>query len=566
MIRSFGADLGSGYHDLCVIGAGPVGISLSLELARMGRSVLMLESGGLHPSARIQALADAVILSPEHHAPMSISVQRSLGGTSNLWAGRCVPLDAADFAARSGEPGGGWPLTAKDVQPFLALACAYLQCGEPCFETELPPREVADGDFSFISLERWSRRPNFRKAYEPLLRRHPAVTVSLETTVTGMTLGEDGRVASVTARSPAGDTVKVAARAYALALGGLENARLLLAARMMHPQRFGGEEGPLGRYYMGHIVGSISQMVFADETLHAAFDYFDDGRGSYVRRRFTPSPALRSRENLTNIAFWPVLPALCDASHRSGVLSLGYLFLRVPPLGRLFVSEAIRVALTRQPIATEWRWAAHVANVLREFPQVAEFLPGFFYRRFVADPPVPGFFHRNDRRRYAVRYHAEHLPHRASRVSLDGTSDELGLPRLQVDLRFDDTDVAPVLRAHECFALWFARAGLGRVEWSFSPEEREAAVFQQIYDGRHQVGTTRMAASSSHGVVDSDCRVFGAANLFVAGSSVFPSSSQANPTLTAVALACRLAQTIAGQTSAAEAVPVAAAGLVATVP
>ena len=43
------------------------------------------------------------------------------------------------------------------------------------------------------------------------------------------------------------------------------------------------------------------------------------------------------------------------------------------------------------------------------------------------------------------------------------------------------------------------------------------------------------------GVVDEDCRVHGVANLYVAGSSVFPTAGAANPTLTITALALRLA-------------------------
>jgi choline dehydrogenase-like flavoprotein len=59
--------------------------------------------------------------------------------------------------------------------------------------------------------------------------------------------------------------------------------------------------------------------------------------------------------------------------------------------------------------------------------------------------------------------------------------------------------------------------------------------------GNHHMGTTRMAARSGDGVVDTDCLVFGTDNLYVAGSSVFPTGSCANPTFTIVALAHRLA-------------------------
>ena len=69
-------------------------------------------------------------------------------------------------------------------------------------------------------------------------------------------------------------------------------------------------------------------------------------------------------------------------------------------------------------------------------------------------------------------------------------------------------------------------------------------LYQQPTGGGHIMGTTRMGTNRSNSVVDSDCRVHGYENLFVAGSSVFPTGGYANPTLTILALALRLADTL----------------------
>src|SRR5262249_13949724 len=104
-----------------------------------------------------------------------------------------------------------------------------------------------------------------------------------------------------------------------------------------------------------------------------------------------------------------------------------------------------------------------------------------------------------------------------------------------------------VLRAHELLDDSLRRAGLGRLEFRDAPEARVTAILQQAKDGFHQIGTTRMASQPQDGVVDADCRVHGVENLYVASSSVFPRSSQANPTFPAVALALRLASHLADQ-------------------
>ncbi|MBV9863508.1 MAG: GMC family oxidoreductase [Alphaproteobacteria bacterium] len=552
MIHVLSADTGELTAEVCVIGAGPAGITTALELARLGCPVLLLESGGLKPSPQAQQLAEATIRSPQHHAPMAVAVQRSLGGASNLWGGRCVPLDALDFAARLAVPNSGWPIGMHDFAPFLPAACAYLNCGEPEFSDPIPALDIADRRFGVDRLERWSTRPRLKEAHGKTLRDSTRIELVLDATVVNFAFAEDGRVRHVTVKAPGSPPVAVHARAFVVAAGGLENARLLLVARRNAPQRFGGSEGPLGRYYMGHLYGSVAQAVFADQRLDAGLDYFFDGRGSYVRRRFTPSAEMQQAHGLQNIALWPEFPPLYDPGHRNSVLSLGYLALSLPPVGRMLVAESIRRSHIGAYVGAELRRGPHVLNLIRGMPQAAAFFPRFMYRRHFGRPPLPGFFQRSPHRRYAIRYHAEHAPDPESRVQLSADRDALGVPRLDIDLRVAERDVDSVLRAHQCFAAWLADTGLGRMVWSYPAAERRAALLRQSYDGHHQIGTTRMAATPRHGVVDADCRVFGAANLFVAGSSVFPTSGQANPTLNAATLAVRLARRIASELSRTE--------------
>lgn len=529
-------------HPICVVGAGPVGLSLALELERTGQRVLLLESGDMGPTPAAQALSDAEIVDTALHVPMDIGVQRSLGGTSNLWGGRCVPFAPIDFQTRPAVPHSGWPISMADVAPFLPAACAYIGCGQAVFEQDLPGFTPADTDFNFEKVERWSRRPRFTDMYTKRLQDSAAIDLRLCATVTGLTFGPDGRVTTLLLRN--GETsASVVADRIVLATGGLETSRLLLAARRDAPNRFGGEDGPLGRFYMGHLYGIAAEMELNDPTVESSIEYFRDPDGFYLRRRFTPSEDLQQRMGLSNGSLWPDYPLIRDPAHRNGILSLAYLALSVPPLGRRIVAESIR----QHYVGDDIRRLPHILNVLRDAPRTAAFLPGFLYRRYLADHRMPGFFQRNAARRYAIRFHAEHLPDPASRVTLSQRTDAYGMPRAAVDFRYTHHNAALLIRMHECFDDWLTRTGTGTLRWLVPERERADYILSQCYDGHHQIGTARMGGNERTGVVDRDCRVFGAANLFLAGSAVFPTSGEANPTLTAVALAMRLAGLLAAE-------------------
>jgi choline dehydrogenase-like flavoprotein len=169
----------------------------------------------------------------------------------------------------------------------------------------------------------------------------------------------------------------------------------------------------------------------------------------------------------------------------------------------------------------------------------------FLYRRYGRTPRLPGFFIPNKARRYALFYHSEQAPNLASTVSLTQARDASGLPRLKIDLRYSEIDAASVVAGHEIIDRNLRTAGIGRLEYHVPAEARAASVWGQMTDGYHQIGTIRMAADPKLGVVDADCRVHGTPNLFVASSAVFPTSSQANPTLSIAAFSARLAAHVA---------------------
>lgn len=535
--------------DVAVVGAGPAGIVLALELARARRRVVLIESGGERFDPEIQRLGDTVGDDP-HHVEMSLTTRRQVGGASNLWGGRCVPFDPVDFEPRELVGGALWPVGYDEAAAYLPRACEWCRCGEAVFDADALPclagRSIVpgfeDGDVRAAELERWSLPTNFGRLYRRRLERDPFLRLETGLTCTEIVPRPDPsrpgswRVDHLRGRR-GGTELTIRARRYAIAAGGLESTRLLFASDRLHPGGIGNHSGHLGRWYMAHVEARVARVRFETPPELTVFDHERDADGVYVRRRFTLAPRLQRELKLPNVAIWLVNPAIGDPSHGSGILSFVYLML-ISPLGSRFVAEGIRREHTRAGGSPDLR--AHLRNVVRDLGPAAAFAIGFGYRRFLRrGRRAPGFFVRSAANVYPLLYHAEHLPHWQSFVEPSERRDALGMPRLRTHLHFGEEDVRNVRRAHEALDRSLRRQGLGSVE--FLDEDVESAVRGRLFGGYHQAGTTRMSARPEDGVLDRDLAVHGFDDLFVASSSAFPTSGQANSTLMLIAFAVRLA-------------------------
>jgi hypothetical protein len=539
--------------DVAIVGAGPAGIVLALELARRGYDSVVVESGEKSFRPDIQRLADAAKWDAHRHAPMSIATRRQLGGASVIWGGRCVPFDPVDFERRPDIVDLAWPITYGDLLPFFQRSCEWLVCGRPVFDAAsaglplaLTPR-MQDQEVRTSELERWSLPTNFGHEYRSQLEASRRIRV-----ITGLTCAEiisdaeASQVQRLECRSLKGSAVHLAARHYVVASGGLESTRLLLASQGKDGRAIGDHSGQLGRWYMGHAEGVVANIHLTGSPKETIFGYERDADGVYVRRRLTFTKEFQRSEALPNIVSWIANPDLADHRHQSGQLSFAYLALR-SPLGRVFASDAQRLSLTGEevpgsPYAASIQSPAHqhLWNILRQPVASMRFGFGFGSKRFLARRRrVPGFFAYSSRNVYPLQYHGEHIPHQESRVSLATERDKVGMPKLKIDVRFSQSDVDGVTRAHEHWDAYLRRNDYGRLEY-LSADVAES-VRQRLGAGFHQSGTTRMSIRPEDGVVGPDLSVHGMPNLSIASSSTFVTSSQANSTFMTVLLALRLA-------------------------
>lgn len=522
--------------DLCIVGTGPVGMTLALELERLGNEVLVLESGGREVNPAAAEASRAQIVDSKRHAAMEIAVCRALGGTSWTWSGRSVAYDDIDWMQRDFAADACWPISHDEIRPWYSRASEYLLCGNEPFS--IPYKQELGGGLRLDSVERWARESRVILAHRDHLLGSERIKLSLKSTVTGLNLSVGGQGVESLDVSTQEGACKVKARRIVLAMGGVETTRLLLRTQQRWPGHFGGVDGPLGRYYMGHIAGKIANIILNDPDSINDLDFKLDESGAYRRRRLTLTADAQLQHKVLNIAFWPDNPSFHDPSHGSGVLSSVFLVLAFPPTGRRLLPEAIRLAHTGpRPYAV----GAHLRNAIRGVPSDAKCIYRILRDRFVIKPGKPGFLVPNRGGKYALSYQAEHLPCRDSRIKLGAETDSFGVPRAVIDLRYSDQDVQSVIDSHQLLDKALQANRIGRLQFLYGPEQLREKVYSHASDGYHQAGTTRMGVDAAQSVVDPNLKVHGVRNLFVASSSVFPTSGHANSTLLAVSLGIRLA-------------------------
>jgi choline dehydrogenase-like flavoprotein len=526
--------------DLCIVGGGAAGISLAIALAQSSLSVILLEAGGAKADSRNQELYEGEVANDALHSPPVLYRQRRFGGTTSIWSGRCVPFDPIDFEARDYVPHSGWPFGLSELEPYYATATELCEAGEceyrvaqalPGARSELIPGFVSDS-VEMDGLERFSRPTDFGRRYRTALENVSGMRVVLNSNCIQVAAKrESEEIDHLDVATLEGRRFRVSARCFVLAAGGLEVTRLLLASRDVFPDGIGNEFGLLGRYYMCHIAGTLGRLELTRPQPRNFHGYEQSPDGIYCRRRLQLAPDVQRTLGIGNLIARIHHPSIFDPSHGTGALSALYLARHaIPREHRKRVDQGER---------SRTAWLKHLSNVLLDPLDTARFMSHWLVRRTLASRKFPSVIVSPRSNRFTLDFHGEQAPNPASCVMLGDQRDCFGMPRLFIDWRYNLLDVQMVRESFRVIAQEFEKTGVGRL--TFADEDVEPAICREGAYGGHHLGTTRMSDSPSHGVVDRDCRVHGLANLYIASGSVFPTSSQANPTLTIVALALRLA-------------------------
>ena len=515
--------------DVAIIGSGAAGQAAARRLLARGRSVVLLESGGLdHDMASADLNRGDIVGQPYH--PLEHSRLRFFGGTTAIWGGRCAEFDAIDFERRDWIPHSGWPFGTDEIRSYLAEARALLGVdGVDAGRLPRPPlmQRLSNEE---LAVRWWSFDPKFdRFTIDQAgdLEADPRCTLLVKATVREVMLSSDkGSVERLDVRTPSGRTIDVRARHYILAAGGIENPRILLASNSVVPHGIGNHYDLVGRFFMEHPHARGGRVVGkADWHWLSAFAK-RRVNGVEISPAITPAEALQRREGLLNTALTIAVRQPEGGAH--------------PLAKRAYLHVKHRTAPTRTGRSM---WKA-TKQLVRSYTG----LTGPFH---------PWLMKQLNGLDLSIVIRAEQAPNPDSRVRLSSERDATGMPRVALDWHMSGIDVDSVAGLVAALDRESKRLGLGHVEpsrWLADPDKSwvtDELVSAHPIGGFHHMGTTRMASDPRRGVADGWGRVHGIPNLHIAGSSLFPTGGWANPTLTILALSLRTADRIAKELESA---------------
>ncbi len=473
--------------DLAIIGGGPAGISLALALANAPIRMVLLESGGTKPDAATQNLY-AGTETGVRYIPLDATRLRYLGGCSNHWGGWCRPLDPVDFEARDWFAHSGWPFPRSEIEPYYARAQSLVEAGPYIYDEPMRWGKALGAPLRLGAGGLYTTFFQFSKQRDSILPTH---------------FGE--RYADDLKHIPTLD-VYLHANVTGLQLTPDANRLDRLAVATLSGNRFtvkpklavvatGGIETPrlllASNDVMPAGVGNAHDLVgrfFADHPIPgqtATLVVFDG--------RIAPYYQLIQTANGANFraAFAPT-----NASRQARGM-------------------ADSLATVEGEVQLDSTGRAAVAEMAALFGIDASGMRAFTLGCGMEIAPDP------DRR-----------------LTLAGGKDALGMPRLKLDMRISDADFLHYRNALKELGrqLLVARTGMIRIL-----NTSRAEWLSGLDWGNHHMGTTRMHNDPRRGVVDSNSKVHGVSNLFVAGSAVFPTYGASNPTLNLIALVLRLA-------------------------
>ena len=506
-------------YDVVVIGAGAVGTILSVYLSNHGHKVAVLESGGGTFETRSQDL-NLYSLSGRHHLGISEGRARVVGGTSTLWGGQIVPFTDMDFVPRDWVESSGWPITKHDVNPYYEKVERLLG-----LDTDFTERKIWEqldmmppnfGESFEVFLTRWLKETNVFTIFKDSFKENKNLTLIKHAIAKKIACKKNNmmNVEKVFINNNKGKMFSIKSKYTVVANGTIEASRLMLYSAHLDEGVPWSKNKNVGKYFQDHIDLVSAKILPIDKERFSKF--FDNIfiKGMKYQPKIRSSYKFQNENQLMNIS-----SSFIFDSSISEQIANTKIFLR---------------SLKRGAIPENWK---EIPGQFKTLSKV--FLP--LAVRYIRDRRILNF---SDKGIY-LNVHCEQKPIYDSSLTLDfSKEDSIGMPAINLNWKVDGSEIDSINAF--CIELdkAFTEQRMATLDIKDGVMNKDKNFLLDGRDSNHQCGGLIMSSSSDCGVVDKDLKVFGTNNLFVAGAAVYPTSSYANSTFTAMALSLKAADNI----------------------
>lgn len=502
-------------YDCIIVGAGIAGQMVASKLINSGLEICILESGGVQRDDSLDFLNDFKSSGVNFRTDFLNRV-RQLGGASNLWAGRLMRLSREDIESRPWLGLNGWPIAYEELQNYynqvdemLGILKSWNYIHEFPYDDQLNKNTLEN------ARSVWATKiPRFNESSMlwKKIRNYKKVDIFLNCTVINLEYINSNDVVVNCVFNEEKKIFK--AKSVVIASGGIENARILLDSKFSSQLHFYAFNNNIGHYFMDHPtfvtqsiplikafpLTTLSQRSFSDSTIKDGFKFTRKAQAEFELLNPYIEISMHMGKSAENAL------AKMVALYKSKAVNN---YFKISP------NDIVNAINT-----------IYLMNPIEKLPHSIRRSYDYIFRKVRRNMIGNGI---------VFSHHIENSPIYESRIKILDSKNKFGCSEIDIDWRFDDRDLQSSERLSYSIIRLLNKSGL-----IDNKVQVPKVIRDEINDASHHMGATRMSASKSDGVVDCNLKLWGTDSIYVAGSSVFPSSGHANPTYTIAALSLRL--------------------------